>query len=69
MTNNEVGQEIKVNDMVIVEQKMFKVSYIHMRGYRVSRIFDTREAAQEFINANAMVFPLPGCRGVEEVAR
>jgi hypothetical protein len=51
------------------EQKMFKVSYIHMRGYRVSRIFDTREAAQEFINANAMVFPLPGCRGVEEVPR
>jgi hypothetical protein len=40
----------------------YKVSYIHLRGYRVSRIFDTREAAQEFIDVNAMVCPLPGVR-------
>lgn len=39
---------------------MYKVSYIHLKGYRVSRTFDTREAAQEFIGANAMVCPLPG---------
>jgi hypothetical protein len=28
----------------------FKVSYLHLKGYRVSRTFDTREAAQEFID-------------------
>src|SRR5690348_9392341 len=39
---------------------MFKVSYIHMQNYRVSRRFETREAAQEFIDVNAMVYPLPG---------
>jgi hypothetical protein len=41
---------------------MFKVSYIHLKGYRVSRAFDTAEAAQEFIDVNAMVWPLPGLR-------
>jgi hypothetical protein len=45
---------------------MWKVSYIHLKGYRVSRTFDTREAAQEFIDVNAMVYPLPGVR-LEEV--
>lgn len=40
----------------------FKVSYIHLQGYRVSRTFDTREAAQEFIDVNAMIQPLPGVR-------
>lgn len=39
---------------------MFKVSYIHLKGYRVSRVFNTREEAQGFIDVNAMVFPLPG---------
>jgi hypothetical protein len=33
-----------------------------MRGYRVSRTFDTREAAQEFIDLNALVYPLPGVK-------
>lgn len=41
---------------------MFKVSYIHLAGYRVSRTFDNRELAQEFIDVNAMVCPLPGVR-------
>lgn len=41
---------------------MFRVSYIHGKGYRVSRAFPTREAAQEFIDVNAMVYPLPGVR-------
>lgn len=40
----------------------FKVSYIHLQGCRVSRTFDTVAAAQEFIDVNAMVFPLPGVR-------
>lgn len=42
--------------------EMWKVSYIHLKGYRVSRTFDTQEAAQEFIDVNAMVCPLPGVR-------
>ncbi len=37
-----------------------KVSYFHLKGYRVSRVFDSREAAQQFVDVNAMVFPLPG---------
>jgi hypothetical protein len=41
---------------------MWEVNYIHMLGYRVSRTFSTREAAQEFIDVNAMVCPLPGVR-------
>jgi hypothetical protein len=45
----------------------FKVSYIHMAGCRVSRMFATRQEAQAFIDNNAMVYPLPGCHGVEEV--
>ena len=43
----------------------FKVSYIHSRGYRVSRTFSTREEAQEFIDVNAMICPLPGVRLTE----
>ena len=39
---------------------MFLVHYIHGQGYWVSRSFDTREAAQGFIDNNALVFPLPG---------
>lgn len=42
----------------------FRVTYDHMRGYPVSRTFPTREAAQEFIDNNALVFPLPNCSGV-----
>ena len=34
---------------------MFKVTYTHLRGYRVSRTFPTREAAQEFIDINVMI--------------
>ena len=40
----------------------FKVSYVHMRGYRVSRTFPDRGAAQAFIDANAMVCSLPGVK-------
>ena len=39
---------------------MFRVHYIHGAGYWVSRSFDTREAAEEFISNNALVCPLPG---------
>jgi hypothetical protein len=39
-----------------------KVSYIHGAGYRVSRTFDSKALAQEFIDNNALVFPLPGVR-------
>jgi len=41
---------------------LWKVSYIHLRGYRVSRTFTSRKAAQEFIDVNAMVCPLPGVK-------
>jgi hypothetical protein len=41
---------------------MYKVSYIHSQDYRVSRTFPTREAAQEFIDVNALICPLPGVR-------
>jgi len=46
---------------------MWKVSYLHYTNttglpYRVSRTFDTRQAAQEFIDTNAMVCPLPGVK-------
>lgn len=41
---------------------MWKVSYLHMRNYRVSRTFNTKQGAQEFIDNNAMVYPLPGVR-------
>jgi hypothetical protein len=41
---------------------MIYVSYIHGRGYRVRRAFRTMAEAQEFINVNAMVYPLPGVR-------
>ena len=44
---------------------MWKVSYIHLKGYRVSRTYDTKEAAQEFISVNAMVCALPGVRLIE----
>lgn len=37
----------------------WSVFYQHSRGYRVRRTFSSQEAAQEFIDANAMVFPLP----------
>lgn len=50
---------------------MFKVSYLHYEGtyghpYRVSRTFDTKAEAQEFIDVNAMVARLPGVE-MEEV--
>jgi hypothetical protein len=45
----------------------FKVSYLHLQGYRVSRTFNSRQAAQDFIDVNALVCPLPGCRGVEPI--
>lgn len=41
----------------------FKVHYIHHApgdSYWVSRGFPTQEAAQEYIDNNALVFPLPG---------
>jgi len=37
----------------------FRVSYQHMRQYRVSRSFETVEQAEEFISNNALIFPLP----------
>jgi hypothetical protein len=40
---------------------MYRVSYYHGKGYRVSRSFPTYAAAQEFVDANALVYPLPGC--------
>jgi hypothetical protein len=43
--------------------EMWKVSYLHYANgdaYRVSRRFDSKEAAQEFIDNNALVYPLPG---------
>jgi hypothetical protein len=39
----------------------WSVFYQHSRGYRVRRTFTSREAAQEFIDANAMVQRLPLC--------
>lgn len=44
---------------------MTKVSYLDL-GTRVSRVFDTPEEAQEFIDGNALVFPLPGLVVTEE---
>lgn len=44
------------------EPARYPVSYLHMRGYRVSRSFDTLDQAEEFISVNAMVCPLPGLR-------
>jgi hypothetical protein len=41
---------------------MYYVSYIHLAGYRVRRSFPTLAKAQEFIDVNAMVQPLPGVR-------
>ena len=38
----------------------YKVSYLHLRGYRVSRTFASREDAQQFIDNNALIWPLPG---------
>ena len=46
---------------------MWNVYYLHhvMDGtgtrYMVRRAFDSRELAQEFIDVNAMVHPLPRC--------
>ena len=54
-------------DNVAPHEARWHVSYIHLSGCRVSRSFTSREAAQEFIDVNAMVFPLPGVR-LEEVA-
>lgn len=42
---------------------MWKVFYIHHApsgSYYVSRLFNSQEEAQEFIDNNALVFPLPG---------
>lgn len=50
---------------------MYYVSYLHSAPsgrYRVERAFDTREAAQEMIDVNAMVCPLPGVRLVMQSA-
>lgn len=49
---------------------MWKVNYLHYLGtygnpYRVSRSFDSREAAEEFISVNAMVCALPGVRLID----
>lgn len=41
---------------------MWTVNWIHLKGYRVSRVFRTQEQAEEFIEANALVCPLPGLR-------
>jgi hypothetical protein len=38
---------------------MWSVFYQHDKDYRVRRTFNTREQAQEFIDVNAMVWPLP----------
>jgi hypothetical protein len=48
----------------------FRVHYIHNGSgdpYWVFRPFDTREAAQEFIDVNAMVWPLAGPAWIEEL--
>ena len=51
---------------------MFYVHYIHNApggdSYWVVRPFGTREDAQEFIDVNAMIHPLPGPAWIEEVA-
>ena len=42
---------------------MWNVSYLTITNgitYRVSRRFDTREEAQEYIDNNALIHPLPG---------
>lgn len=41
---------------------MWRVSYTHLHGYGVCRNFDTKAAAQEFIDVNAMIWPLPNCK-------
>ena len=43
----------------------WRVSYFHSAGYRVSRPFDSRADAQEFIDNNAMVYPLPGVKLID----
>lgn len=40
---------------------MWKVFYRHSAGCMVSRSFNTEAEAQEFIDVNAMVYPLPCC--------
>lgn len=48
---------------------LWKVSYIHTytsgAPYRVSRTFTSHESAQEFIDVNAAVCPLPGVKLIE----
>jgi hypothetical protein len=44
---------------VRAESPYWRVRYRHLRGYMVSRSFPTQAAAQEFIDVNAMVHPLP----------
>lgn len=44
------------------------VSYLHLKGYRVRRVFDTREGAQEFIDVNALICRLPAVR-LEDIMR
>lgn len=38
------------------------VSYLHGRGYRIGRNFPSLARAWEFIDNNALVYPLPGAR-------
>jgi hypothetical protein len=41
------------------ESPYWRVRYRHLRGYMVARSFPSQEKAQEFIDVNAMVHPLP----------
>lgn len=50
-----------------MESPFWSVFYQHRcasGSYRVRRTFESREAAQEFIDVNAMVSRLPLCSGV-----
>ena len=46
--------------MTTIPAAPWYVSYLHGQGYRVRRQFDTRELAQQFVDVNALVYPLPG---------
>jgi hypothetical protein len=49
----------------------YLVHYKHIASYQaywVSRSFSTREGAQEFIDVNALVWPLPGPAWIEELS-
>jgi hypothetical protein len=44
----------------------YRVHYIRYDGYWVTQQYATRELAQEFIDINAKVYPLPGPAWIEE---